>query len=238
MSLAEIFAGKSFAVIEVGTSAGLNLFFDKYNVDYGDGVVLQANSEADVVRLECTVDEKSRTSLKLLGDKRIDVKIASRTGIDQNVLRPSHVNDALWLRACVWPDQTDRHRRLQQACAYAAEHADDVRLIEGDANQVLPGVLKDIDAPDVVPVVTTSWVLNYFSTEARETFFATLNAYAQHHDIAFIAFERYNCIDGIPPPQNCPLDVTTISVHWWRDGTHSSRCLATTHPHANHLQWF
>ncbi|RIK27611.1 MAG: DUF2332 domain-containing protein, partial [Chloroflexi bacterium] len=110
--LARQLDGEPFVLIEVGASAGLNLFWDDYAYDFGDAA-LYGNHASDIV-LAC----------ELRGDMRPPLdnptpRVIMRFGID---LDPKDVLDddaMLWLRALIYPEQVERARRLAGAIELA-----------------------------------------------------------------------------------------------------------------------
>lgn len=89
------------ALIEIGPSAGLNLFWDRFHYRYDDGATWGA-SESRVV-VECAL--RGKVGLPPLP---AEIPVAWRRGVD---LHPVDIRDpdaVLWLRALVWPDHPGR----------------------------------------------------------------------------------------------------------------------------------
>lgn len=151
---------RPLAIIEIGCSAGLNLRFDDYRVDYvgPDGDVSAGRLDSPVV-LTCAMRGR-RPPLPDAG-----MEIGSRLGIDLRPLYVADPADAAWVRALVWPDQPERHRRLGQAMRLLVE--DPPALIAGDALIDLPAVVGRVPAEHAVCVVT-SHVMNQLSPNARD----------------------------------------------------------------------
>ena len=153
--------GRPLALIEVGTSAGLNLNLDRYAYDFGGGVTGgDANSPLTI-----------RTELRGAAPPLALPRVGWRIGID---LSPAP--DADWLRACVFADQPDRRARLDAALEIAAEHP--LELVEGDALELLPQVLERAPAT-MQPVVFHTAVQAYLSAD-EQTRLATLAGGATH----------------------------------------------------------
>lgn len=119
------------SLIEIGASAGLNLNLDRYAYRYGD----RALGDSPVV-LEPELRGPPPPVERL-------PEIASRVGVD---LEPAPDPD--WLRACTWPDQPERLRRLDAALAIAAEHPPP--LVQGDALALLPELIERAEGTVVV----------------------------------------------------------------------------------------
>jgi hypothetical protein len=99
------------AIREIGSSAGLNLFFDRYHYRYGEAAW---GNEGTPVRLAPEV----RGALPPLGGA---LSVASRGGCDINPVDLTDPAARLRLRSYVWPDQALRFQRIDAAIAVALE---------------------------------------------------------------------------------------------------------------------
>lgn len=146
------------ALIEVGASAGLCLYPDRYRYRYDDGPLI-GPVDGQVV-LGC------RTSgpVPLPGELP---SVAWRAGIDLNPLDVNNEDDVRWLECLVWPEQDERLRRLRGAVRVA--QAEPAHLVAGDLNQVVGDLLAQVPA-GATPVIFHSAVLAYLSIEDRESF--------------------------------------------------------------------
>lgn len=167
-----------FILVEVGASAGLNLFWDQYAYDYGDDIL--HGQRASNIILTC----------ELRGDLRPPLDTPPRPilrmGID---LDPKDVtdNDAmLWLRALIYPEQIERARRLEQAIALARQHPPLVQ--SGNALDLLPRVLNAI-SPATPVLLFHSFVLNQFTDHDRAQYFAILQEMSQGRRLYDLALE-------------------------------------------------
>jgi hypothetical protein len=156
------------ALIDVGASAGLNLNLDRYAYDYGPAGSLVPPAA------EITLPCEARGELRLPASLP---PITWRAGIDLHPLDPRDPETVRWLRALVWPEQTGRLDRLEQALAVAAEHPVDVRA--GDAIDLLPELARQ--APrDARLVVMHASTLAYFAAPAREQLLAVCRDLGAH----------------------------------------------------------
>ena len=103
------------SLLDLGTSAGLNLLFDDYSYVYraatGDSS-LTAGAAGSGIALECSAHD----DLTVLPDLRLPL-MAERVGLDLSPVDPFSDDDALWLLACQWPDNPARFGRLRAALA-------------------------------------------------------------------------------------------------------------------------
>lgn len=144
-----------FHLVDVGTSAGLNLALDRYRYRWDE--------------LEWGPD----SSVTLTGESRgvapvpSETLILRRIGIDLDPVDPGDHDQRLWLEALVWPEHHERRARLRAALEVAA--GVDLELISGNALEKLPEVLDGLS--DGAPVVVmNSFVLNQFSSDERLAF--------------------------------------------------------------------
>lgn len=149
------------ALVEVGASAGLCLFPDRYDYAWpplgglrgSGGPVLTAQASGPLP-LPARHPE-----------------VAWRAGID---LDPLDVNDpdaTAWLENLVWPEQDERRRRLRAAVDVARQ--DPPLLVRGDLLDRLPDLLEQA-APHGTPVVLHSAVVAYLDEPGRRRFHALM----------------------------------------------------------------
>jgi hypothetical protein len=166
-----------YCLVDVGTSAGINLLCDRYRLDYGHhGATGPADSP---VHITCEV---------IAGDPPIAERLpdfAQRIGIDLAPIDLSDPTDARWLLACVWPD-TGRAERVAASIRLAQQGPPAV--IAGRANAVLPGVLAALPA-GATAIVMTTWAYGYFSLDERAEFVELLREQSMFRPIAWVSAE-------------------------------------------------
>ncbi|WP_341954940.1 DUF2332 domain-containing protein [Microbacterium sp. LWH13-1.2] len=150
------------ALLEVGASAGLCLYPDRYSyrVVDADGWLRTALDPADGVS---TVMLESRVEGALPPMRMPEV--VWRAGIDLAPLDARDDRDRRWLQGLVWPGEHGRERRVTAALDIAA--TDPPHLVAGDAIDRIDALAAE--APrDATLVVTTPGVLVHIPREARE----------------------------------------------------------------------
>lgn len=149
------------ALLEIGASAGLCLYPDRYSYRYVGG------SGHPEVRLD-PVDGPSPVELVCGARGTLPEltlpEVVWRAGIDLNPLDPTARDTAAWLTRLVWPGETGRAERVTAALAVAA--ADPPLLVAGDAVELLPEVAAMAPA-DATLVVTTPGVLAHIPWHGR-----------------------------------------------------------------------
>lgn len=151
------------ALLEVGASAGLCLYPDRYSYRYVDGadeVRVDPVDGPSAVELTCRVDDLARVPRRL-------PDVVWRAGIDLHPLDITDPDDAAWLDALVWPEHDDRRARLAAAVSVVA--AEPPLLVAGDLLDALPGLVAQAPAGATL-VVQHSAVLTYVDLAVRERF--------------------------------------------------------------------
>jgi hypothetical protein len=147
------------ALLEIGASAGLCLYPDRYSYRFrsADGAVtaLDPVHGPRTVVLESDID----------GDPPLRLpEIVWRAGIDLEPLDARSPDDRAWLTGLVWPGEEGRRERIEAALDIAA--ADPPLLVAGDGAAMLPG-LAALAPRDATLVVTTPGVLAHVPRRHR-----------------------------------------------------------------------
>jgi hypothetical protein len=141
-------------LIELGSSAGFNLLWDRYRYVYKAGIWGPVDG-----LLELDGEERRPVPAELLA---LRPHVRRRVGLDLDPVDVTTDEGALRLRSFVWPGQTGRMERLDRAIE--AARAEPVELRRGDIAEALPGLLAE-RAPDVLTVVFETAVLGYLGEE-------------------------------------------------------------------------
>jgi hypothetical protein len=157
------------ALLELGASAGLCLYPDRYSYRYlaGSEVVrIDPNEGPSSVELECRIRGGLPPALAL-------PRIVWRAGIDLAPLRAADAEDRRFLTTLVWPGETGRADRVSAALDIVA--ADPPVLVAGDATDPDVVLATAALAPGgATLVVTTPGVLPHVPRAARERLLTTL----------------------------------------------------------------
>ncbi|MGH8961136.1 MAG: DUF2332 domain-containing protein [Jatrophihabitantaceae bacterium] len=201
------------ALLEVGASAGLCLYPDRYAYQYGDRPVLGAS---DLV-LSCRV-----SGLVPIPDRLPDV--AWRAGLDLNPLDVNDDEDVRWLESLIWPEQLERLQVLRAAVVLARE--DGVAVRRGNLLTDLAAVAGD--APeDATLVLFHSAVLAYLTGDQRARFRADVARLATERPTVWVSNGGPGIATDLPVPEGLVPFVLA------RDGSP----LATASPHREWLHW-
>ena len=144
-------AGEPLNLVEIGCSAGVLLTFDKYAYDLrGQGAVGPADAA-----LTLTGELRGGPALRI-------PKIGTRTGLDLRVVNVKSEEERRWILASTYPETREQQVRLAKALDVVA--ATDIRMLQGDALDLLPRVLAETPGP---LCVYHSACLMYWSPEAQ-----------------------------------------------------------------------
>jgi hypothetical protein len=226
------------SLLDLGSSAGLNLLFDSYAYRYrqrSDDTVLEAGQPGSAVQLECVV----RSALDDLPDLAMPA-VAERAGIDALPIDPTSEDGARWLLACLWPDNLTRFDRLRGALAIARTTSHPPVIHRGDIVDDLPAVAAGM-ASDVPLVVFHSWVAAYLTRARQGDLVQTVRELSRSRPVHYLYLETPGETPGLPTPPSPSAYPTsglaTALVHLDADGSPPTR-LADVHHHGKWLQWW
>lgn len=198
-----------FHLVDIGTSAGLNLGLDRYRyrfdaLEWGPDspVVLSTHSRGVMVPMH-------------------GIEVLGRIGLDLNPLDPVDEEARRWLDALIWPEHEERKQRLRRALDLVSEIP--IEMVEGDALRTLPRVLASL--PGDQPVV----VMNSFA-------FAQLNPAErdQIEELADRARDSRPVFRAIMELYDASDDWARLIVD---DGS-GPKIVGQAHPHGEWIQLF
>jgi hypothetical protein len=229
--------GRALSLLDVGTSAGLNLFFDHYGYHYrtrdGDDSVDLGPLDSPV-QLDCVI----RSDLAALPRTNSPL-VAQRAGLDLHPINPRSDDESLWLLACQWPDHLPRFNRVKGALSVARAIPDPPFLYEGDLVDDLARVVDQmpVDGP---LVVFHSWVAAYLTEQRQAELVEAVRALGHrrpvHHLYAESPVETPGLPTPDPPERRASSDLVTALVHIPSDGPPER--LADMHHHGRWLNWW
>ena len=230
---------RPLAMIELGPSAGLNLYLDRFSYDYTsqDPPYASERTAGDLtssVRLSC--QRRGPLHPPLDADPP---PIASRMGIDINPIDVTDEDASRWLEACLWPLVPDRAERLRAALHLARSDPPDLR--NGTIMDHLPAMIDAVPA-DVVPVIISTWVLAYFSKDGRLEVSELLHRLGERRELACVTAEYPSVVPWISRPtreahDNSGQAATVVGLAMWQAGVPAARPIAWTHAHGRWIDW-
>ncbi len=212
------------AQVDVGSSAGLNQLFSKISYDLSPGGLI---GESDSLTIMCNISGTPPMPKQV-------PNVSWSVGLDAKPIDVCNDEEVRWLEACVWPDQVERFDRLQRAISLARSH--NIEVEHGDAVDDVAQAIERA-AKHGHPVVTTSWVLNYLSSERRIAFVNELDRVGTERDLSWVIAESPFETPELPGHRGSDELITVITLVTWRQGQRSVHRLATTHPHGHWIKW-
>ena len=176
--IAKLASGRSERVnlIDVGSSAGLNLYLDRFTVrdpEHDDG---------DAFTLVCE---------DLHGvDRSLEVPaVGHRVGIDIAPLDLAMPDHLLWLRACIWPEERRRHQRLESVVDVLATWPR-IEVMVGTGVARLDDALALCQGDDLTIVMDT-WSAAYFPRAEQDEFYEMVTQRCATSNVAWVSIESH-----------------------------------------------
>lgn len=206
------------ALLEVGASAGLCLFPDRWGYEWRtDAGVVELGAEP---RLPCRVTGPAPLPSAL-------PQVEWRGGVDLNPLDVRDEDAMAWLEILVYPEHDDRRARLAHGIALARREPPDLR--RGDLLEELPGLVEE--AASYAPVIVFhSAVIAYLEAADRQRFQRMMTDLVAGGRCHWVSNEAPNVLPQVtatgphPGAQDFVLGI---------DG----RSAAFTHGHGRTLDW-
>jgi hypothetical protein len=179
LELARRTGADAFDLVEIGSSAGLLLLWDRYRYRYEAG----AWGPEDGL-LELAGEERRPVPGELLA---LSPGVRRRVGIDRNPLDLRDPADLRLLESFVWAGQDERLDRLRRAAAALRETPPE--LVRGDLVELLPRELERRD-DGALMVVLQSAALGYVEEDRRRTVGEALERAGAEGPLAYVTTTR------------------------------------------------
>lgn len=212
-------ADSPLALVELGASAGLCLFPDRFDYDW-DPAGRLVGSGGPILRCITT----GRVPVP-----RRYPDIAWRCGVDLNPLDLSSADAVRWLEILVWPEQEARRGLLR--AAIEAVRADPPTIVRGDLLDELPALVQRAAAHGQV-VVQHSAVIAYLELPQRQRFAAMMGKLVSDGECRWVSNEGSAVLPEVTAAgPRLPAGRKTFVLGL--DG----RALAWTHSHGASMTW-
>jgi hypothetical protein len=167
---------KPLALIEIGTSAGLQLFWDKYRYSYNTGKVYGSLESNVLITSEYKGEKVPPISPN-------SPPVSHRFGLDLHINDVTDPEDKQWLEALIWPEHHERRELFNKAASCVNKK--DAVFIEGDGVSLLPEIIKQIPDSSMICVFHTH-VANQIPVALKNRLQETIRNIGQTRDIAHI----------------------------------------------------
>ncbi|MBS4220107.1 DUF2332 domain-containing protein [Bacillus sp. FJAT-49711] len=169
---------KPLSLIEIGTSAGLQLLWDQYGYSYRNGHHYGDKTS----KVQVTAEIRGKQFPARL--EKIP-PVASKVGLDLHVCDITNPKNALWLKSLIWPEHRDRVLLFEKAAQLFIENP--VELIEGDGVTLLPDVVEQAPADSAICIFHTH-VANQMPEELKHKLIKIIKTLGAQRDV----FHLYN----------------------------------------------
>ena len=224
--------GGPLSLVELGCSAGLNLFPDRYRYRYGDDPEI-GRTDSVLLRVECPGERKPPVPSRL-------PRIERRIGIDRSPIDLNSDDDFDWLAACVWPEHEERRRRLTAAREYV--RSEKVELRRGGVEEVGEALPEAAERGQAVLV--TSHTITYFSAAERERLVEVVGGVGSEHDLDWVILEGPRVVADLTGLEQHPRfeweqekAFVLLALVSYRGGRRTERLLAKCEGHAEWIEW-
>lgn len=203
---------KPLALIEIGTSAGLQLIWDKYAYSYNEN------------ELVGNINSGLKIRSKFIGEKLPFVKltpppISKRIGIDLNTIDLTNAEELLWLKALIWTEHKERLTMFEKAANYVKEAT--IQFIEGDGVTLLNKLVEKISKDNTICVYHTH-VANQMTIETRKSLLNMIESVGKNRDV----FHIYNNIQD-----------RYLHLDFYMNGLEHKHTIAETDGHGRWFKW-
>ncbi len=205
---------KPLALIEIGTSAGFQLLWDKYSYAYHSNEVYGATDSN--VHITSKIKGKNTPFLP-----KVSPPVTHRYGLDLHINHLSKAEDALWLNALIWPEHKERRTLFKQALACMVNHQNKLHLIEGNGIELLPHFIEKIPIDSTICIFHTH-VANQIPVDLKYKLLDTIKNTAKTRDI----FHIYNNIWD-----------KDLHIDSYMNGVEYKQTIAETDGHGRWFKW-
>jgi hypothetical protein len=205
--------GRPLYLVDIGASAGLNLFWDHYAYHYGESLCCgDINSP---VQIRCALRGNALPPVL-----NTFPKIIARAGIDLNPIDLRQPEEVLWLRALIWPEHDERARLLRRAIGILQKNPP--TLIRGDGAESL------LAMSDAVPDDSALCIIRIFTQlppASRHRLSSFISECGAKRDVFLISVKQHGWDDS---------ELHLLSVV---DGVRDEKCVAYFQNHGAWIEW-
>lgn len=205
-----------FECLEIGSSGGINLMLDRYHYNLG-GTEVGPDPGAMRFKPEWQGDAPPHHPIEIASTKGCDVAPVDLTDPDE----------ALRLRAYIWPEHTVRFERMEAAIAEAKKRPPD--LVQMNAADFIEAELAKPQTPGTTRMLMHSIVWQYVPEEQQARVTAAMEAAGARatpdQPLAWVALEA-----------NRVLHIHEMVVRFWPGGEEGV-IVTRAHPHGAWIGW-
>lgn len=206
-------------IIDIGSSSGLNLNFDRYEYHYNN-IKIYGNSsvkiESEILKGE--IPEINRINAPL-----------TKIGIDQNIIDYNNLEEVLWLKSLIWADQVNRFYNLEEALK--DRDLNKITFIKGSSIDDFKKVILNVNKNHNLIIYTTH-VLYQFTDDLLKKFFDMIESIGKTRDLYYLSVEGTKLFK-----EKYSSNTTVIELSTFKNGKKVSEFIGETNGHGNWVKW-
>ena len=210
---------KPTTIIDIGTSAGLTLNFDKYEYWYNDQKVF---GESKVIVKSKVVESQTPKIFPIS-------QPIQKIGIDQNLIDPTDLDEVLWLKALAWTDQLDRFEAMDEALKLS--DLKNIKFVRADTITEFEQEILKVER-DRTLIIYATHVLYQFTEDQKDAFYAMLDRVGQARNFYFLSVEGIKSILDRYQSKETVIELTS-----YKKKQKAVTFVAETNGHGNWIRW-
>ncbi|HLR63033.1 MAG TPA: DUF2332 domain-containing protein [Lentibacillus sp.] len=203
---------KPLSLIEIGTSAGLQLLWDKYSYTYGTDQIY--GDKRSHVHITSEIKDGNNPPLPTESPP-----VASKIGLDLDISDLKNAEDYLWLKSLIWPEHQDRLALFEKAVERFTDNP--VELIEDDGIALLEDVVETRPEDTVICIFHTH-VANQIPEHAKYELLGKVKKIGSNRDV----FHLYNNMWD-----------RKLHLDYYLDGVEFNQTIGETDGHGRWFEW-
>jgi len=202
---------KPLAMIEIGTSAGLQLMWDQYSYSYGtDKIFGDVNSKVHIT---------SEVKGELPEIPSSAPPVTHKIGLDLNIPNLNDDEEYRWLKSLIWPEHKERLRLFDDAVELFKKQPPN--LIEGDGVSLIEAIAKEIPSDQAICIFHTH-VANQLPKDVKLDLLNKIEDIGKEREVIHV----YNNIWD-----------KALHLDYWIDGKETKLIIGDTDGHGRWFQW-
>lgn len=203
---------KPLSLIEIGTSAGLQLLWDKYSYSYGTEKIYGDRNSSVHISSELKGEHIPPFLPK-------SPPVASKIGLDLHISDLRNSEDYLWLKSLIWPEHQERLELFESASLCFGENP--VELIEGDGVTLLTEVVESLPRDTIICIFHTH-VANQIPEDLKFELLDKIKNIGNQRDV----FHIYNNMWD-----------RKLHIDYFIDGLEYKQTIGNTDGHGRWFEW-
>jgi hypothetical protein len=205
-------AEKPLSLIEIGTSAGLQLLWDKYSYSYGTNEIYGDKNSSVHISSEIRGENAPSFLPKC-------PPVESKSGLDLHICDLRNSEDYLWLKSLIWTEHQERLELFESAARCFKENP--VELLEGDGVALLTDVVETIPKDTSICIFHTH-VANQIPEDIKYELLEKVKKIGSKRDV----FHLYNNMWD-----------RKLHLDYFIDGVEYNQTIGETDGHGRWFEW-